>query len=76
MGVPLDVILVEDLVPHQMIKIESNVSILVGPIILRTSIGIYMDAHKTYLYVSSSKVGLVVVEEVVDLEATEPMFIL
>lgn len=73
MGVPLDVVVVKDLVHRQMIKIDS---IVVSPKILRTSVGIYMEAHMTYPYVSFSEMGLVVVEKVIDLETANPMLIL
>lgn len=49
-----------------MVGIDSNVSVVVGLDTLRTIIGIYMDVHRTCLHVSFNKVGLVLVEEVVD----------
>lgn len=64
----LVMVVVEDLAPHQMIETDSNVTIVVGPELLRTNVGIFMDTLETYLHISFGEMGLVVVKEVVGLE--------
>lgn len=58
----------EDLVVHQMMETDSNVSIVVGLGISKTNVGTSMDSLRTFPHVSFNWLGLVVVEEVVDLE--------
>lgn len=53
-GVLLLVVVVDVLVPW-MIAIALSVSIVVGPGILRTNVGIYIDIHKIFLHVSTSE---------------------
>lgn len=63
--------MMEDSVVHQMVEIDSNVSIVVSLGTPKTNVRTSIDSPKTFPHVSSNRVGLVVVEEVVVLEVVD-----
>lgn len=68
-------VVVDALIPMT-IMIASNVSIVVGPNILRTSVGIYIAVHKIYLHIHSNEADQTQLEVEVDLEVTDPVHVL